>query len=128
VYSDMVGFLYMTPQYTDATQFLGKSVTVLIDRPLGTKHPKYGYKYPINYGFIEGTISPDGRELDAYVLGVDEPVGDFTGHCIAFIRRINAPDDKLIIVPEGKTFSQEEIREATHFQEQFFQTEIIFPS
>ena len=26
--------------------------------------------YPINYGYIEGVMAPDGEEQDAYILGV----------------------------------------------------------
>ena len=30
--------------------------------------------YPINYGYIEGTMAADGEEEDAYILGVTDPV------------------------------------------------------
>ena len=75
--------------------FLGKIVTVKMDRPLGTKHPKHGFVYPVNYGFIPNTVSGDGEELDAYVLGIDKPLDSFTGRCIAIVHRTNDNDDKL---------------------------------
>ena len=105
--------------------FLGKSVTVKIDRPLGTAHPKHGYIYPINYGFIPNTKAPDGAELDAYVLGEGEPLNEFSGVCIAIIHRTNDNDDKLIVAKSGLEFSDEEIRELTNFQEQWFDSVII---
>lgn len=105
--------------------FLGKTVTVKMDRPLGSKHPKYGHEYPVNYGFIPNTKAPDGSEIDAYVLGIDKPVQEFTGTCIAIIHRTNDDDDKLIVVPEGQDFSDEQIRQLTHFQEQWFESDII---
>ena len=111
--------------YTDAKQFLGRIVLVKMDRPLGSKHPKHGYVYPVNYGFVPETKSPDGEELDAYVLGVDVPLEEFSGRCIAVIHRLNDDDDKLIVVPDGKQMPDEEISRAVHFQEQFFQSEII---
>lgn len=111
--------------YTDARQFLGQTVAVLMDRPLGSKHPKYGYIYPVNYGFIEGTLAPDNQELDAYVLGVNEAVEEYSGRCIALIHRQKDDDDKLVVVPEGVTMTDEEIRQATHFQEQYFTSDII---
>ena len=77
------------------------------------------------YGFVPDTIAPDGEELDAYLLGVDIPVETFTGQCTAIIHRTNDDDDKLIVVPEGKDFSDDEIRTLTHFQEQFFKSEIV---
>jgi len=106
--------------------FLGKDVTAKIDRPLGTKHPKWKWIYPINYGYVENTKAPDGEEVDAYILGVFEPMENFTGKCIAIIHRTNDDDDKLVLVPEGKTYSEEQIRALTEFQESFFESEIIF--
>lgn len=78
----------------------------------------------MNYGFVPNTISGDGEELDAYVLGITEPVEKFTGKCIAIIHRTNDDDDKLIMAPEWMDFSDDEIRKLTHFQEQFFGSEI----
>ena len=92
---------------------------------MGSKHPKHGWIYPVNYGYIPGTLSPDGEELDAYVLGVNSPLQEFFGECIAVIRRKNDDDDKLVVVPAGVSLSDEEIREFTHFQEQFFESEIL---
>ena len=56
-----------------------------MDRPLGSAHPKHGFLYPVNYGFVPGTISGDGEELDAYVLGEHNPLDEFTGRVIAII-------------------------------------------
>ncbi len=111
--------------YTNTRPFLGQTVTVLMDRPLGSKHPKYGYLYPVNYGFIENTLAPDGQEVDAYVLGVTEPLEEYTGRCIALVHRVKDQDDKLVVVPEGVTMTDDEIRQATHFQEQYFESELI---
>ena len=58
---------------------IGKQVHVKMDRPLGTKHPKFGFVYEVNYGFVPNTVSGDGEELDAYLLGVFEPVKEYTG-------------------------------------------------
>jgi len=107
------------------TAYLGKKVHVKMDRPLGTKHPKHGFTYTVNYGYIPGTVSGDGEELDAYVLGIDTPLQEFDGQCIAIIHRTNDDDDKLIVVPNGKNFSNEYIEQKTAFQEQWFKHEII---
>ena len=105
--------------------FLDKTLEVTIDRPLGSKHPKHGFIYPVNYGYVPNTISGDGEELDCYILGIYEPIEAFKGKCIAIIHRLNDNDDKLIIVPENKSFSNNEIRVLTEFQEQYFKSEII---
>ena len=74
---------------------IGDTVTVIVDRELGTYHPKHpDIYYPINYGYIEGIIAPDGEEQDAYTLGVTEPVQQFTGEVIAIIHRKNDIEDK----------------------------------
>lgn len=109
----------------DSYQYIGKIVEVKIDRKKNSKHPKHGFIYEVNYGFVPNTVSGDGEELDCYVLGVDEQVDEFKGQCIAVIHRINDNDDKLIIVPEGKEYTDEEIRALTNFQEQYFESEII---
>lgn len=109
----------------NAKEFIGKIVEIEMDRPLGTRHPKHGFMYCVNYGFIPGTVSGDKEELDAYLLGVFEPVQNYIGKCIAVIHRINDDDDKLVVVPEGKNYTDEEIRVLTEFQERYFESEII---
>lgn len=110
---------------TQTKDFLGEMVKVIIDRPLGSRHPRFGDVYPVNYGFVEGTKSGDGEELDAYVLGVDKPLKGFIGRAIALIHRLENDDDKLVVVPDGVRLSDEEIRAAVNFQEQYFKSQII---
>lgn len=101
------------------------TVTVTIDRPLGSVHPKHpDIYYPINYGFVEGILAGDGEEQDVYVLGVEVPVKAFTGRVIAVIHRKDDVEDKWVAAPGGMCFSAEEIREAVAFQEQYFDSEI----
>ena len=109
----------------NAIDFLGKDVKVTIDRQLGTKHPKHGFMYMLNYGFIPNTISGDGEELDAYVLGEFEPVSFSEGKVIAVIHRTNDDDDKLVVSKNGKDYSDEAIKALTEFQERFFESIII---
>jgi inorganic pyrophosphatase len=105
--------------------YLGKDIYVVIDRPIGTKHPEYDYKYPVNYGYVPDTRMPDGEELDAFVLGIDTPLETFSGECIAVIHRTDDGDDKLVIVPQGQEFTDEEIEKQLEFQEKWFKHEII---
>jgi inorganic pyrophosphatase len=78
----------------------------------------------VNYGFLPGVPAPDGEELDAYILGVNQPVQEYQGTCIAVIHRLDDDDDKLVVVPDGLTLTDQEIRLLTEFQEQFFQSVI----
>ena len=106
--------------------YIGKIVNVKIDRPIGSIHPDYpNHIYLVNYGYVPGTISGDGEELDCYVLGIFKPILEFTGKCIAVIHRTNDNDDKLIIVPEEKEYSDDAIEALIEFQEKFFEHEII---
>jgi len=109
----------------DAKSYIGNFVSAKMDRPMGTRHPKHGFIYPVNYGYVPNTISGDGAELDCYVLGVFEPLETFEGKCIAVIHRTNDNDDKLIIVPDGKNYTNEQINALTEFQERFFKSIII---
>ena len=105
---------------------IGTTVTVTVDRPLGSYHPEYkDIYYPINYGYIEGIMAPDGEEQDAYILGVNEPVDKFTGKIIAIVHRKDDIEEKWVVVPDGITFSKEEIRRQIYFQEQYFDSEIV---
>lgn len=105
--------------------FLGKKVHVVIDRTMGSKHPKWDFIYPLNYGYIPNTISGDGEELDAYIIGVFEPLNEYDGKCIAAIHRLDDDDDKLIIVPDGKMYNIDQIEALVEFQERFFKHIII---
>ncbi len=105
---------------------IGEIVTVTVDRPLGSYHPKHpDMYYPINYGYIKGIMAPDGEEQDAYILGVCEPVKEFSGRVIAVIHRFDDVEEKWVVAPEGVLFTKEEIAEQVRFQEQYFQSEII---
>lgn len=100
-------------------------VHVVIDRPMNTCHLEHkDLFYPVNYGYIEGIIAPDGEEQDVYVLGIDHPVKEFTGKIIAIIHRLNDVEDKWVAVPEDMNMTAKEIMAQVQFQEQYFETEI----
>lgn len=104
-------------------------VSVHIDRPLGSAHPKHpDILYPINYGYVPGIMGGDGEAQDAYVLGIDHAIRQFDGWVAAIIHRRNDVEDKWVVVPEGFDPTEEEIRAATHFQEQYFDSWIELTS
>lgn len=107
------------------TSYFGQILRVTIDRPLGSSHPQRGFVYPVNYGYLPGVPAADGEDLDAYVLGIDEPLVSFVGVCIAVIHRLNDDDDKLVLAPAGWIFSDDQIRLATDFQEKWFRSVIL---
>ena len=105
---------------------IGKKVHVIVDRPLGSVHPKHvDLIYPVNYGYIEGIIAGDGECQDCYVLGENEPIKAFDGVVIAIIHRLNDIEDKWIIAKEGVLLSDQEILESIEFQERYFKIHLI---
>jgi len=115
---------FLTPQQREALirKLMGKTVDVVIDRPVGHTHVTKGITlhYSINYGFLPGVIGGDGEEQDVYVLGVAEPLSRFRGRIIGVIRRQDDNEDKLVAAPEGVVFTRQQIAEATYFVEKYF--------
>ena len=110
----------------DLRPYLGQTVTIGIDRPIGYVHRK-GEKtliYPINYGYIPDVLGGDGEELDVYLLGVDHPVESYTGRIIGIVYRADDVEDKLIMAPEGMDFTAEEMTAAVAFQEKYYDSRV----
>lgn len=100
--------------------YLGKEVHVTMDRPLGSKHPKNpDMVYPINYGYIEGTLSGDGDEVDAYIIGEHQALETYVGHVIGVIERKDDVEDKLVVA-DHTGYSNKEILDAVDFTERYF--------
>jgi len=58
-------------------------------------------------------------------LGVDKPLKEFEGKVIAIVFREDDNEFKLVVAPEGKDFSKEEIEKQIYFQEKFFKSKVI---
>ena len=105
---------------------LGDIVTVTVDRPLGSYHPEHkDMYYPINYGYIEGVIAADGEEQDAYILGVDEPVKNFTGEVIGIVHRDDDVETKLVVAPQNSSFTSEQIMSSINFTEKYYKSHLV---
>ena len=116
----------VSERHEQVESYLGKAVKIEIDRPIGYVHRK-GEKtlvYPINYGYIPGVLGGDCEELDVFLLGVDEPVLTYTGRIVGIVYRADDVEDKLVMAPEGLSFTAEEIARAVYFQEKYYQTTI----
>jgi len=92
-----------------------KTGRIRLDRTLFT-----ATSYPADYGFIEGTMVPDGDALDAMVL-VDEPT--FPGcliccRAIAMFRMVDeqGPANKVLCVPSDDP-RKEHLRDVNHIPE-----------
>ena len=107
-------------------KYLGKTVRIVIDRPVGYVHKKdkYTLVYPINYGFIPGVPGGDGEDLDVYLLGVPGPVAEYEAKIIGAVRREDDVEDKLIAAPEGVSFTADEMAAAVEFQEKYYRSTV----
>ena len=104
---------------------IGSIVRVIVDRPLGTFHPKHkDICYSVNYGYIPDVLAPDGEEQDAYILGINKPTKEFVGRVIAIIHRFDDIEEKWVVAPENSSYTKDEIMNQVAFQEQYFRTEI----
>ena len=102
--------------------YLGKTVRVVVDRPVGYQHGDI--TYPVNYGYVPGLPAGDGEEQDAYILGIQEPLREFEGQVIAIIHREDDCEDKFVVAPAGSRYHQGQIAQAVHFVEQYFSTRV----
>lgn len=119
-------FIQKTLRLSTTDRFLGKRLTIMVDRPAGSTHPDHpDIRYPINYGYVPGILSPDGEEMDAYVYGVSKPLHRFTGTVIAAVHRRDDTEDKLVVAPTGMIAYEPQIAEAVRFAEQYFDTTLV---
>ena len=120
--------VFLTPEQRERLigDYLGKIVTVTVDRPIGFHHVTKGVHlhYTVNYGFLPGVTGGDGEEQDVYVLGVAEPLKTFTGIIIGAVRRKDDNEDKLVAAPEGMVLTAEQIAKAIHFVEKYFDSTV----
>lgn len=107
-------------------ELINKEVMVYVDRPINSIHPKHSdIVYPLNYGYIKEFKAPDDEYQDAYILGINKKLDSFKGVVIAIIERIDDNESKLIVVPNGLDYTDEEIEEQVQFQEKYFNHRII---
>ena len=114
-------FCAVEAEEPDYSGIIGRHVSGIIDRPMGSRHPRHpDMIYPVNYGYVEGVMAGDGEEQDVYVLGTKEPLERFEGVVIGVYHRYNDNEDKWIVAPEGTDISEDEILGEISFQEQYF--------
>jgi len=125
-YGNEEQFLTREQRETLIASYLGKTVNVVIDRPIGFHHVTKGVHldYTVNYGYLPGVAGGDGEEQDVYVLGVTEPLEVFTGPIIGVVRRADDNEDKFVAAPEGVAFTAAEMAEKIHFVEKYFDSTI----
>ena len=55
-----------TKGFWSAIDTLVAQSEIVLDRPKGTKHPRFDFIYPLDYGYLKDTTSPDGGGIDVW--------------------------------------------------------------
>jgi inorganic pyrophosphatase len=58
--------------YWAALDALVAGSKIRIDRPQGSRHPRFGFVYPLDYGYLEHTTGGDGHGVDVWIGGNPE--------------------------------------------------------
>lgn len=67
---------------------LAADAKLIIDRPAGSRDPRYPeFVYPLDYGYLEGTKSPDGGGIDVWVGTLPEKTVTAALACVDLHKR-----------------------------------------
>ncbi len=96
---------------------LGKFVKVRVTSPMHSFNTRFGFKYKLNYGIIEGGKTRKNTAQYAYIMGINHPVRNFDGRVIAVVRRYSGKGVVWVVAPKSTRFIVNDIREAIDFAE-----------
>lgn len=106
-------------------KWIGKRVQIIIDRPIGSRHPVFPEtEYKLNYGYVPNTVADDGDPIDAYILGIEKSINNFDGIVIALVEREDDNEFKLIVA-QSDQYSENDIKKQIYFQEKYFKSKIV---
>lgn len=106
---------------------LGKAVAIVVEKSHPESACQEGPVGPVCTGHAKDLTNAYGNPQAVYLLGVPNPVTEYTGIVIAVIQRLGDlnPDDIWVLATENCYFTREEILKATHFAEQFYENELF---
>ncbi|MBS7362094.1 MAG: NUDIX domain-containing protein [Oscillospiraceae bacterium] len=96
---------------------LGKFVRVRVTSPMHSYNKRFGFKYRLNYGIVEGGKTQKNSVISAYIMGINHPVRNFDGRVIAIVRRNGGKGVVLVVAPKSTRFIINDIRRAIDFAE-----------
>lgn len=96
---------------------LGKFVKVRVTSPMYSFNNRFGFKYKLNYGIIEGYKSKKNSIQCAYIMGINHPVRNFDGRVIAVVKRHNSKGVVWVVAPKSTRFIVNDIKSAIDFAE-----------
>lgn len=96
---------------------LGKFVKVRVTSPMHSYNSRFGFKYELNYGIMEGCKTRKNTVQFAYIMGINHPVRNFDGRVIAVVRRYAGKGVVWVVAPKSTRYIVNDIREAINFAE-----------
>lgn len=95
---------------------------IVVDRPKGSTHPRYpGERYPLDYGYLDGTRSGDGEGIDIWI-GTDPEQGLTAVVCTVDLEKLDV-EIKLLL-----HCTAQETKQVVQFHQQKSQAAILIPS
>lgn len=96
---------------------LGKFVKVRVTSPMNSFNNRFGFKYQLNYGIMEGCKNRKNTVQFAYIMGINHPVRNFDGRVIASVKRNGGKGVVWVVAPKSTRFIVNDIRPAIDFAE-----------
>ena len=83
-------------QFWKALDTLVSKFPIIVDRPIGSSHPKFAeIVYPLDYGYLEGTISGDKNGIDVWLGSLGNKI--VTGIVVTIDLFKNDSEQKILI-------------------------------
>ncbi len=96
---------------------LGKFVRVRVTSPMHSYNKRFGFRYKLNYGIVEGGKTQKNSVISAYIMGINHPVRNFDGRVIAIVRRNGGKGVVLVVAPKSTRYIINDVRRAIDFAE-----------
>lgn len=96
---------------------LGKFVKVRVTSPMYSYNKRFGFKYKLNYGIMEGSRTRKNTVQFAYIMGINHPVRNFDGRVIAVVRRHGGRGVVWVVAPKSTRYIVNDIKDAISFAE-----------
>lgn len=141
-YGDLVSFLakkgfetletvqgdipFASMEYLCGRSYLGKNVTVIVDRPYGSLDLRSDGEMTCNCGYVQQPVTmEDNDDIEARIVGIYEPRESFTGTVIGIIYHKEDSHMHLIVAPPAWTINRNEIITQIGMVEQYYHTRMI---
>ena len=106
-------------KFFEAFDTLVSSSEIMLDRPKGSVHPRYpDIRYPLDYGYLQGTRSGDGDGIDIWIGSMTERHVTGVVLCVDLLKR----DSECKVL---YACTREEMRQILAFHQQGMQSALL---